>query len=437
MKIFLTMMFFLFIQTASANFAEFFGASSTTQSIGNQSNFDIYDPSNNYYFPSLLGFSDKVTANTGVNSTATKFEPITNIVTQNSTNSSVTNETYSNVNTDYLKYYNFNLHLSLPIGRDHFGTLGFSLFAPIGHIIEGDSGHPQSPEYVMYRARYKRTTAYINFAKSWDENLAMSLGAYLGYQATANANLNLGLNGTQYGTSGRVRSKVDPSLATLFSLSYRFNKALFSIAYQQEMQSNLRAETSGELSNPVNLPFLSNIDTLLFYDPHIFRIGNSYLFDDFSLFGTIEYQMWEKYKPSKIKVTKVSGTLEGSRDYEIMKLRNIFVPKAGLQYKLTDSMAVDLGFSLRQSPLDNDFSGSGNSIDTDTYNYSAGAHYIMNWAGHLIKLSSSIMYQDLKKKVVRKSSGLETGGNGYRIGYPGYTIDGTVLSGTFGLNFTY
>lgn len=422
---------------AQANFPEFFGASATTTAVGIQSNFNQEDAANNYYFPALLGFSDKVNATLGANSTATDFAPINNVVTQNSTNSSATSESYGNVSTDYLKYYNFNLHVALPIGREHLGTLGISVFGPIGHIIEGDSGNPQTPEYVMYRARYKRTSAYLNFAKKFNENLSFSLGAFIGFQASANANLNLGLNGTQYGTSGRVKSKVDPSMAGLFSTVYKTENQIYGFQFQQEMKSNLQAEASGELSNPVSLPFVTKIDSMLFYDPMTFRVGTMRRVSIFDFILSLDYQKWTKYKPSKITVTKVSGTVEGSREYERLEITDVWVPKIGTRAYLSNRWSADFGFSYRQSPLKGDFSGAGNSIDTDTYNYSAGLHYIIKVEGHDVELNTSVLYQDLKKKTVRKTQGLENGNAGLKIGYPGYTIDGSVLSGTLGLKIRF
>lgn len=437
MKSFVLLILVLFSSNTLANFAEFFGASATTTAVGSQSNFDPEDAANNYYFPALLGFSDHINVTIGANSTATDFEPISNIVVQNSTNSSVTNETYANVSTDYLKYYNFNIHFSLPVGREHFGTLGISVFGPIGHIIEGDSGHPHAPEYVMYRARYKRTSAYLNFAKKFNENLSFSLGAYIGFQASANANLNLGLNGTQYGTSGRVKSKVDPSLAGLFSMVYKLDDLMYGFQFQQEMKSNLQAEASGELSNPVNLPFATKIDSMLFYDPMTLRIGSLKRLGMFDFIASVDYQMWSNYKTSKISIAKVSGTVEASRDYERLDLRDVYVPKLGMRTRLTNRWTIDTGVSYRQSPLKGNFSGSGNSIDTDTYNYSAGLHYIIKVDGNDVELTTAVLYQDLKKKTVVKTPGLETGANGLKIGSPGYTIDGSVLSGTVGLRIHY
>ncbi len=437
MKSLILLFCFFLLSNSHANFAEFFGASATTTAVGIQSNFDQEDAANNYYFPAILGFSEHINATLGANSTATNFDPISNVVVQNTTNSSVTTETYSNVSTDYLKYYNFNAHFSLPIGRSHFGTLGLSVFGPIGHIIEGDSGHPQAPEYVMYRARYKRTSAYLNFAKKLNDNLAFSVGAFIGFQASANANLNLGLNGTQYGTSGRVKSKVDPSLAGVLSAVYKLDNSSFGFFFQQEMKSNLKAQASGEISNPVNLPFSTSVDSMLFYDPMTLRLGTLRRIDIFDFLLSVDYQVWSKYQPSKITVTKISGTVEGSREYERLQLRDVFVPKIGVRTHLTNRWSLDTGISYRQSPLEGDFSGAGNSIDTDTLNYSAGLHYIIKIDGNDIELNTAVLYQDLKKKTVIKSSGLETGANGLKIGSPGYTIDGSVLGGTLGLRIHY
>ena len=112
-KIILTTLFLFSFKTL-ASYPEIFGASYSTSAIANQSNLDINDPSNNYYAPALLGFSDKVNMLYQLNTVSTNFTPIKNIVITNNTNSS--GETYGDVSNNYENFNGGALHLALPIG---------------------------------------------------------------------------------------------------------------------------------------------------------------------------------------------------------------------------------------------------------------------------------------------------------------------------------
>jgi hypothetical protein len=200
-----------------ASYPEFFGASFSTTAIGNQANLDLNDPSNNYYVPATLGFSDKVNILVQSSSTATQFKSMKNITITNSTNSS-SSPTMGNVDNNYQKFYGGALHFALPIGSQHLGTLGLSVFLPIGNLMETNSGNPFLPEYVMYHSRYRRTSIYVNFARKWDDDLSFSLGAIVGFQASAEVKTNLSLNGAAYGSWGQARSKISQSLGAIASV---------------------------------------------------------------------------------------------------------------------------------------------------------------------------------------------------------------------------
>ncbi|MDO9184088.1 MAG: hypothetical protein Q7U04_16865 [Bacteriovorax sp.] len=426
----------IFTGKSFASYPEFFGASYSTTAIGNQATLDANDPSNNYYVPAILGFSDRVNILLGATSTATTFKKMSNIVVANNTNSS-TASTTGNVDNNYAKFYGGGLHFALPIGYQHLGTLGISVFLPIGNLMETNSGNPFLPEYVMYHSRYKRTSIYLNFARKWSDDFAWSIGTLVGFQASAEVKSNLSLNGAAYGSWAQARSKVAPSLGIITSFVKKINQAKFYFTYQQEMKSNLHAIVSGEINNPSLALFESGIDSMIFYDPHTFRIGTSLATEATELFAGLEYQLWSGYKPPTIYITKTGGVIVPSSNYEHIKVRNTINPRIGIKINLTDRWATSAGLGYRMTPLDGNFSGSGNSIDTDTYILSTGLQYrIVIWSKD-VNLGTSLEYHSLVEKHVTKSTGQEDGSAGNKIGAGGYDISGHVIAASLGIKFNF
>ncbi len=419
-----------------ASYPEFFGASFSTAFIGNQANLDPNDPSNNYYAPAVLGFSDKVNILMQATSTAAHFKPMNGIVLTNNTNSSSA-PTTGNITNDYAKFYGGGLHLALPIGYQHLGTLGVSVFAPMGHLIETNSGDPFRPEYVMYRSRYQRTNVYTNFARQWGDSFAWSLGTLMGFQASADVSANLSLNGAAYGSWGKAKSKISPSLGVVASFVKKFEHAKAYFAYQQEMKSNLHVAVAGEINNPSLALFEAGIDSMIFYDPHTFRVGSSYEVGPVEVYGGVEYQLWSGYKPPTIYIVKTGGVIVPSSNFERITLRDTINPRVGVKVDLTDRWRTGLGIGYRMTPFKGDFSGSGNSIDSDTYIFTTGLQYrIVIWSKD-VNLGTSFEYQQLKTKHVTKTTGQEDGSAGPKIGSGGYDIGGYVLAGTFGIKFNF
>jgi long-subunit fatty acid transport protein len=368
-------------------------------------------------------------------SSATYFKRISNITITNTTNSSA--NTTGNVENNYPKFYGNSLHFALPVGYQHVGTLGLSVFLPVGNLMETNSGNPFLPEYVMYHSRYRRTSVYLNLAHKLSDNFAFSLGTLLGFQASADIKTNLSLNGSSYGSWGQARAKVLPSLGLIASAIKKFNQAKIYFTYQQEMKSNLHAAVSGEIKDPSLFLFEAGIDSMIYYDPHTLRLGSSYDFGNTELFGSLEYQLWSGYKPPTIYISKTGGVIVSSSNYERIKISNTINPRLGLKLKLSDRWTTGFGAAYRMTPLKGDYSGSGNSIDTNTYIFSTGLQYrIVIWSKD-VTLGSALEFQQLEKKHVVKSTGQEDGTAGLKIGDGGYDIDGHIIAATLGIKFNF
>jgi long-subunit fatty acid transport protein len=425
------------LKNANASYPELFGASYSTTGIGNQANFDANDPSNNYYAPALLAFTDKFNVLAQASSTATHFKSIDNIVVTNSTNSSGTTTT-GKANLSYPKFYGMALHASVPLGGNrHLGSLGLSVFLPIGDLVLTNSGDPYLPEYVMYKSRHQRTSAYINFAKKWSDDLAFSAGVLLGFQATAEVRTNLSLNGANYGSWARAQSKVSPSIGAIVSMVKTFDEAAISLSYQQEMKSNLKATVYGEITNPSLALLDTNMTTMIFYDPHTFRVGGTLKFEDLELFTGVEYLMWSGYKTPLVNVAKNGGVVVPSSNYETVVTRDTINPRIGLKYNITDRWSTLLGAQYRMTPFEGNFSGSGNSIDTNSLIASTGLQYRMVIWSKDVQIGTAFQYHHLEDKKVVKTTGQENGTAGSKIGAPGYTIGGYILGASVGVKFNF
>ena len=420
-----------------ASYPELFGASFSTSGIGNQANMNANDPSNNYYAPSVLGFSDKFNVLAQATSTATHFKPISNITVTNSTNSN-TNPTTGNAKTDYQKFYGSSLHIGLPVGGQyHLGTLGLSLFMPIGHLTQTNSGDAFLPEYVMYHSRFQRTSAYLNFAKKWGDDFAWSLGTVIGFQATAEVRTNMSLNGANYGSWARGQAKVSPSLGLIASATKTFDSTSLYFTYQQEMKSNLKTTVLGEITNPSLALINSTLTSMIYYDPHTFRLGTTHTIGDAEFFLGAEYMMWSNYKTPIMKVEKSTGVVVPSSNYEKLTTRDTINPRVGLKYNLTDRWSTLLGAQYRMTPLKGDFSGSGNSVDVDTVVGTGGLQYRMVIWSKDVHLGASFQYHHLLEKDVKKTDGQENGTAGPKIGAPGYKVGGYIIAGAFGVKFNF
>ncbi len=439
MKVLIPSLFFmLFLPLSSmASFPEFFGTGPTTSGIGNQANGQVNDPANIYYVPAMAAWADKITIGATMSATTHDFEPINNIVTENSTTGETGTSTKTgNANTNYEDTFNTSVHLLFPLRYKEAGALGLSYFAPVGSLAETNSGNPKLPEYSLYRARYKRTQLHLNYALPLGENWAISAGAHLGFQVSARVNTQVSLS-SNYGSNASAKTEINPSLGAILSVAYRNEQQVSYLTFQQEMKSNLEAVATGDISDPPLTLINVGLESMIYYDPHILRLGNSYRFEAFELITSLEYQLWENYEAPLIEVNNLGGTVKASDRYEQLKLKNIFVPKLGAIYHLNDQLLLRAGLSYRQTPFDSDFSGAGNTIDADVFMLSSGLSYDFTFWGKAIQLGASVQYHQLMEETVVKTAGQENGATGPKIGAPGYTIGGNILMAMGGLRIAF
>ncbi len=435
----LSLIFLIALATSSAqaSFPEYFGTGPSTSSIGNQANRNGEDPANIYFLPALSAWSQKISIAATASVVTHSFESIDNVVTENSTNGqSGTTVVTGSANTNYQDSNNTVVSLILPLREKKFGAASVVYTAPIGSVMETNSGHYSLPEYAMYRARYRRTQLHANYALPLSDKWAISLGTHIGFQASARVNTQVSL-GDSYGSSGNAKTQIDPSLGVIASVVYKMEDSHLGFTFQQEMKSNLDAVATGEISDPPLTLINIGLENMIYYDPHILRLSYAKAWSQFEAYASIEYQMWENYESPLIKIKNLGGTVRASDDYEKLSLKNIIVPKVGIKWIATDSISLLAGAIYRQTPIDSDFSGAGNTIDADSLILTGGLTYDFKLFNKDIQLGLSTQYHKLSEENVVKTAGQENGNAGQKIGAPGYTIGGHVLMAMTGMKVSF
>lgn len=211
------------------------------------------------------------------------------------------------------------------------------------------------------------------------------------------------------------------------------------LALQQEMKSQFHNSATGEteIASNASLPFDFKVTSLLYYDPLILRAGHQIQSEERNILFSLEYQKWDNYEASTLKLKQQGGTINGSNNLEDIKLKNIFIPKIGLEEKLNDQWAVKVGYFYRPSPIKtSNLKNAGNSIDADKHVGSLGAAY--NFMMYGKKLTLDLAYQGhfLKNEKITKTPNREDGDRQPKIGSPGYRIGGMIHTLALGLSWT-
>ena len=215
----------------------------------------------------------------------------------------------------------------------------------------------------------------------------------------------------------------------------------------QEMKSKLENRATGETEIASNTSFAFDFDvnSLLYYDPLTLKLGHQIHAPETHWYFALEFQQWDKYEASTLKLKKRGGAINGSDDYEKIKLKNIFIPRIGFEKQLSDKWVGKMGYFYRQSPIyTNNLKNSGNSIDVDKHVVSLGAAHLVSFYNKIITLDLAYQAHLLRSMQITKTPNLEdgtpdngTGNPETKIGSPGYEVGGMIHVLTLGANWKY
>jgi hypothetical protein len=433
---FLLVILLSYISLAHASLPELFGASAGSIAIGNQA--QKQSAANNYYAASLLGYSKSTQFSFDFFYVDTDFKNIHNVVTKNTTNTVNTNET-GNFQVNPKPSMLMAIHFSTPLFAPEGPKFNFSLFAPVDRVMEADTGDPYAPQYVMYANRFSRPTINFNLAQSFDD-WSFSAGVHTGIQTNGEAFF---VTHTTSGTYslGKLSYNAKPSVGALLSVAKKTKNQMSYLNFQQEMKSNFksRAISETEIASGAAFQFDLDLTSLLFYDPMTIRLGHQIDLGDSQMYFSLDYQQWESFESSNLKITKNAGAVNSSKNFETLKLRNIFIPKIGYETKIHEKWKAKFGYFYRQSPLNtHNLKNAGNTIDVDKHVGSVGLAHLFSIYGKDLTLDFTYQAHLLRQNKIEKTPNQEDGQTaGSKIGSPGYTVGGMIHVLSLGLSWMY
>ena len=421
---------------AQASLPELFGASAGSIAIGNQA--QKQSAANNYYAGSLLGYSRSTQFSFDLFYVDTDFKNIHNVETKNTTNT-VNSSEPGNFEVNAKPTTLMAVHFSTPLFAPEGPKFNFSLFAPVDRLMESDTGEPYAPQYVMYANRFSRPNITFNLAQSFRE-WSFSTGVHTGIQTNGEANF---VTHTTPGTYslGKLSYNAKPSVGALFSVAKKTNHHLSYFNFQQEMKSRFksRAISETEIASGAAFQFDLDMTSLLFYDPMTLRLGHQIDFGKSQLYFSLDYQQWKNFEASTLKIQNNAGSVNSSKNFETLKLRNIFIPKIGYETQLHEKWKIKAGYFYRQSPLDaNNLKNAGNTIDVDKHVGSLGLAHLFSFYGKDLTLDLAYQAHILQQKKIKKTPNQEDDQTaGLKIGSPGYKVGGMIHVLSFGLSWMY
>jgi long-subunit fatty acid transport protein len=434
MKLLLVILLILPLRSR-ASLPELFGSSAASMALGNQA--DAHSASNNYYASALLGYSKTTTFNFSSFYVDTNFTPINNVVLKNGTNTVNTFET-GDAEVNPTPTMMFGAHLSTPLFTPDGPKANFSIYAPYDRLLEADTGDPYQPRYAMYENRFLRPIIMFSGAQAFG-NWSFSVGAQTGFQSNGETYFLTRPEIEGEASLAKVSFNGKPSLGFMSSLAYRSTWGTSYLSYHQEMKSKLLNRATGEtaIGGGGRFPFDMEISSLLFFDPMTLRIGQQVDLKDKHLFLSLEYQHWETFELPTLEIKKRGGQISGSKNFESISVRNIFLPKIGWEHKFADYWSYRLGYFYRPSPLRTSaLNNAGNTIDVDKHVAAIGSAFDFIVLSKVVTLDLAYQAHFLKNEKVEKTPDREDGDTSEpKIGSPGYRIGGIIHALSLGLTW--
>ena len=419
-----------------ANPGELFSASSLTAALGGQAG-PPSDAANHYYAPALIARATEAQASFSLFHVQHQLTEIANVLIRNTQNATRTVTAAIPTNYENLNYGAF--HLILPLDTPLDLKLGVSALAPIDKLLEVHTGDPFLTEYVMYRARGHRGVFHGSLAGHFTPQLSWSLGFHVGVKLRSHAFSQANIDGPATESShsyARAAAEASPLLAPIASVAWHQKHSALALTFQREIKNQVSFHIEGGVQDP-GLAFDMTMDTLAYYDPHILRLSHHTQLGRWGLYGSLEYQLWQNYQTPVIRISKNTGNINPSLNFEQISPRNILLPKLGLSTRYSDHHTGLWGLAYRPTPLKGDFSGPGNSVDVDKVVLSAGHQWQTPFFHRNLALTFSLQYHHLFARTVVKASGtMENGEEGEKIGSPRYPLGGHLWGASLGLTLS-
>lgn len=434
----------LFAQSAFASTGEIYGYGSRASALGNTMLGGITDPFATFYNPAANSANPGLQVTLGTAYYNPEFRKIEGVTIQNAATSDRTGDVVGNVDTDnYLDHLGQAIGISLNLGESLKNlTVGITAAMPIARVAFLDTGDPFKPEYFNYRSRTQRPQIYGSLSASPFKDFYFGTGISIATNLSATATI-FTTGSTGKVSSARIASTIKPSAAPYFGIYAKPDPMQVGLVVRLPNKYKLSMDTNAQahlLSGASNIPLVLNSTSTIFYDPLEINLGAAIKIKDKS-WVTLELD-WLQYKAFEAPTLSLTdtGSLPDLKDSinTSPTMRNIFVPKIGLQHAF-EKAVVRAGYFYRPSPV-KDNSGPGNLVDPAKHVATLGVGFNLKdlkVTDREIFLDLHAQYHYLVRQHISKAPGTETGGTGTKIGAPGYNIGGYIYGGGFSLSAAF
>ncbi len=433
-------------QFSKANTGELYGYGGRASALGNTMLGSSSDAFTTYYNPAANSANRDARFGLGLAYLHPEFSPINDIVISNTSVASEPGDINGNVNTkNYLDHFTQTIALGYSTGDDlNNFSLGFMGGMPIARLAYFDTGDPFLPEYYNYRSRTQRPQMYFSTGISLTDNLHIGAGVGFGTNVAIQANYTVsGSAGTV--SHGRFATTAKPNASPYGSFLYDSKPFQTGLTFRaaSKYKMNVNVNSDARVLGPANgFPIIFETSSVLFYDPMEVDYSFSYGNPDYTWI-TVEVD-WLQYSAFESPTLTISDQGSGfqlkNSVSSVPEMRDIIVPKLGIEQGLSESIKLRMGYSYRRSPIKSN-SGTGNIVDPSQHIITGGMGWDLhraNLSQRNIKLDFFGQYHHLISQHINKDSANEAGtATQSRVGSPGYNIGGKVYGGGMSVSFIF
>lgn len=445
MKLLITFLLIFCPIFAKASTGEMYGFGSRSQALAATSISSALDATSTYYNPSMGSSLEGFKFNYGLSYYHPEFLSIKNVVVSNSS-TTANGQNNGNIETEgYLDHFSQGIAFSYTFSESlKYLSLGMLGSMPVARLAYLDTGDPFKPEYFNYRAQTQRPEFYLSL--SFQPITILNFGAGLAYNSNISSGANYTLSsasGTQ--SFGRINTTIKPTVAPYFGVYSELEHLDFSATFRTASKTKMNLDVTSNtrvLSSSSDFPIQYTSTSVVYSSPPELAVSVAKEINKY-FWSTVELD-WLGYSHSDtpgLSVTDNGSAIQIRNSVTIKpEMRDILVPKAGLEWTPTPTWKLRGGYSYRPSPI-KDATAAGNYIDPGKHMYSIGAGIDLRQAGlthRQFTIDLHAQYHKLIKQTIRKSPGNEAGTTGQsKIGSPDYEVGGKVFGGGISISMLF
>jgi len=308
---------------------------------------------------------------------------------------------------------------NVPPGTKKLAT-GVVLYFPNERLYEEIFEDERNPFVLDYQRQTKHLMAIPALSYEIVPMVSVGLGLMVGAHTYVNNKAGKTVVGNE---EGYLSTWTAPELGILIK---PLDGLKIGVAYRGKYSAK-----SGAVISMFGPPITLQGNTL--YSPLQVAGGASYIYDKLTVALDVVYTRWSDFEPPFITATGPDGMVIAT--YSNPNFSDTYTPRLGAEYRLIDFLTLRGGYYFKPSPVPEQ-TGEQNIIDSDTHVGSLGVGVAIPLPSAIseypLKIDLHTQYQKLTERSHTKGSDVEE----FNPGLPGYTADGSALSGGITVTIT-